>query len=193
MSYNYIKIFHLHIFRIFNLILILQILPLLCNELHKQLIVIPFKSYYPEINDNDGLVKYISSMIKRKLYWESENEDGQKISVIMSLRWSSMHTSNSVAFIWNYESIEYYYKPNPKDICKFDYKKSKNYKFVTPYNKSFFMHSKSCYAMEKFKFFTDIQINKNNADYYDIEFIHTVNDTEICFFDGLQLTADEKS
>ena len=67
MSYNYIKIFNIHTFRIFNLILILKNLPILCNELQKKLIVVPFKSYYPDINDNDGSVKYISSMIKKKI------------------------------------------------------------------------------------------------------------------------------
>jgi len=193
MSYNYKKKFSIYAFTIFNLILILGFFPILSDELQKKIIVIPFKSYYPDINESDELLKYIGSMIKRKLYWESENEQGQKISVIMALRWSSMHTSDSVAYIWNDENIESYYKHNPKDICKFNYKKSSYYQCVTPYNKSYFLKSKLCWAKEKFKFFTDIQINKNNAVYYDIEFIHTVNNTEICFFDGLQLTTDVKS
>lgn len=31
-----------------------------------------------------------------------------------------------------------------------------------------------------------------NTNFYDMEFIHTVNNTETCFFDGLQITTDKK-
>ena len=170
------------------ILLLLIIIPIQSNEIQKKIIVVPFKSYYPIINEKEDLVKYIGSMIKRKLFWESENEDGQKIPIIMTLKWSSMHTSDSVAYLWTDETIEYYYKQN--DICNFNYKKSKNYKCVTPYNKSFSLKSKLCYAKEKFRFYTDTQMA--NTNFYDMEFIHTVNNTETCFFDGLQITTDKK-
>jgi len=173
----------------FLISLLLIIISIKCNENEKKIIVVPFKSYYPIINEKEDLVKYIGSMIKRKLFWESENEDGQKIPIIMTLKWSSMHTSDSVAYLWTDETIEYYYKEN--DICNFNYKQSKNYKCVTPYNKSFSLKSKLCYAKEKFRFYTDTQMT--NINFYDMEFIHTVNKTETCFFDGLQITTDKKN
>ena len=193
MSFEFNKIFNVNFLRIFNLVILLKIFLIECKEFQKKIIVIPFKSYYPTIKDIEHQVRYIGSMIKRKLYWETENENGQKIPVIMTLKWSSMHTSDSVAYIWNDENLEYYYKPNPNDICKFNYKNSKNYQCVTPYNKSFFLKGKLCYAKEKFKFYTDIQMNENNINISEIEFIHTVNKTEICFFDGLQLSIDAKN
>ena len=182
----------LKIFIFFHLIL-LELYVIKCNEFQKKIIVIPFKSYLPNINENDELVKFFGSIIKRKIYWETENENGQKIPVIMTLRLSTMHTSDSVSLFYLDENLEYYCKPNSIDICNFNYKNSDNYKCITPYNKSFFLKSKLCYAKEKFKFYTNIKLNKDNIYFYDIEFIHTLNNTNICFFDGLQLTTDAKS
>ena len=176
------------------LILLLQLFILICNnDIQKKIIAVPFKSYYPTINDEDELVKYIGSMIKRKLYWESENENGQTIKVILTLRLSTMHTSDSVGMFYLDESYDYYYKPNSNDICKFNYNNSNNYKCVTPFDKSFHLRSKLCYAKERFKFYEDTQLSKDTINFYDIEFIHTVNNTEICFFDGLQLDNDKKN
>ena len=182
----------LKIFIFFHLIL-LELYVIKCNEFQKKIIVIPFKSYLPNINENDELVKFFGSIIKRKIYWETENENGQKIPVIMTLRLSTMHTSDSVSLFYLDENLEYYCKRNSIDICNFNYKNSDNYKCITPYNKSFFLKSKLCYAKEKFKFYTNIKLNKDNIYFYDIEFIHTLNNTNICFFDGLQLTTDAKS
>lgn len=185
--------YNINLFTFFQFVFLLKLFSISCNEFQKEIIVIPFKSFYPNINENDQSVKYIGSMIKRKMYWESENEKGQKIPVIMVLRLSTMHTSDSVGLLYTDEEIEYYYKPNSNDICKFNYKDSNNYKCTTPYNKSFFLKGKSCFAKEKFKFYTDIKLSKENIKLYDIEFIHTVNKTEICFFDGLQWTSDSNS
>lgn len=193
MSHNSNRLFRLFFTKFFYLTLLLRIFLIRCKEKKKKIIVIPFKSYYPKTDEKDELVNYIGSMIKRKMYWESENENGQKIRVIMNLRSDTMHTSNAVGRFYEDENLEYYYKPNSNDICKFNYKESNNYKCITPYNKSYFLKSKLCYAKEKFKFYNDIKMNKDNISFYDIEFIHTVNNTEICFFDGLQLTNEYKT
>ena len=104
-----------------------------------------------------------------------------------------MITSNSTGLYYLDESNQYYYKPNSNDICKFNYNNSNNYKCITPYDKSFHLRSKSCYATEKFKFYTDTKLSKDKSIFYDIEFIHTVNNREICFFDGLEMTTENKN
>ena len=190
---SYPKIYHIFFIRFFYLILIQKLILNKSEEFEKKIIVLPIKSYYPKIIQNDERDKFLASIIKRKIYWESENENGQKIPVIMALALSSMHTSNSVGLFFLDESIESYYKPNSNDICNFNYKISQNYKCVTPYDKSFYLKNKLCYAKEKFKFYKDTKMNKENINLFDIEFIHTVNDTEICLFDGLQLTNEYKN
>ena len=176
------------------LILLLNLYIIACNnDFQKKIIVVRFKSYYPIINEKEELVKYIGSMIKRKLYWESENENGQKIPVIMNLRSSTMHTSISAGLFYLDEAYEYQNIFNASNVCKFNYKDSDNYRCITPYNKSFYLKCKLCYAKEKFKFYTDTKLTKESIIFYDIEFIHTVNNTEICFFDGLQMTNEFKN
>ena len=176
------------------LILLLKLYIITCNnDLQKKIIVVPFKSYYPNINDNDELVKYIGSMIKRKIYWESENENRQKISVIMALRSSTMHTSDSVGLFYLDEEYEYKNKFNATNICEFNYNNSEHYRCITPFDKSFYLKNKLCYAKEKFKFYRDTKLSEDCIEFYDIEFIHTINNSGICFFDGLQMTTEFKN
>ena len=46
--------------------------------------------------------------------------------------------------------------------------------------------TKICYAKEKIYLYKDF--NLKNKNLYDLEFIHSSNETHICFFAGLQLT-----
>ena len=54
---------------LFFYLILLKLFLIGSNEFPKKIIVIPFKSYLPNINQSDELIKYLGSIIKRKIYW----------------------------------------------------------------------------------------------------------------------------
>ena len=180
-------------FLIFIIILVLNKIESEENTENK-VIIIPFKSYYPKVYDYPNKNKVlIVSWIKRKVYLDLENISGQKITMLLSLQQPKMHTRDVVSLLKTDEESYEPYKNNVSDICSFNYQLSKTYEKTTPFEYDFYSISKVCYAKEKMYFYNDINLKEKNT--YDIEFFHSCNGTNICFFSGLQLTdslADKK-
>ena len=177
------------IFHIFFILIIITIIDLgnCSTENQGNFLIIPFKFYsikdYDTVNENK---RFIISLIRRKIYLDIENESGQKLQMLLNNELPQMHTRDVVALIKSDE--EYYepYKKNNSDICTFNYKKSNTYTFTSAFNYSFYSISNSCLAKEKIYFYTDMNLKEKKK--FDINFIHSSNETHICFFGGLQLT-----
>ena len=156
------------------------------NENEGNIIIIPFKSYFPKyefMNENKNL---ITSWVRRKFYLGIENESGQKLQMILNNEEPQMHIREHVSLI---ESDEIYYEPynkNESDICTFNFKESNTYQFTSAFNYKFHSIPNSCLAKEKMYFYTDLNLKEKKS--FDINFIHSSNETHICFFSGLQLT-----
>ena len=153
----------------------------------KNFILIPFKSYFPKYDyDNNYNKAFINSLVRRKFFLNVENESGQKLEMILNTNEPQMHTRNVIAVIRN-ENEEYYepYNTVTSDICTFNYKNSKSYEFLTAFNHSFYSIKNTCYAKEKLFLFQDFNLKEKKL--FDIEFIHSSNETNICFFACLQI------
>lgn len=164
------------------------------NEGEKKVIIIPFKSYVPKGDDYPNKSKLVlNSFVRKKYYLDIENESGQKLAMLLNTEEPQMHTRDKVALIRSDDETYKPYTETDPTICKFNYKTSNTYKFLTEFNHSFYSVKYTCYASEKMNFYSDLQLkDKKN---YDIQFIHTSNETTICFFGCLQLTyslVDEK-
>ena len=164
------------------------------EKTNDKILVIPFKSFFPKEDNYQGEHNaLIMSWVKRKLYLEISNESKQKIPMILTSETIQMHTRDVVSVLRTNE--EYYkpYKNNVSDTCSFDYHSSITYKQITQFNESFYSISKVCHAKEKMVFYNDLNLKQKNS--YDIEFIHSSNESSICFFAALQITlspADQK-
>ena len=153
----------------------------------KNFILIPFKSYFPKLDFSPNVNKaLINSWVRRKLYLDIENESRQKMQIILNTQEPQMHTRDVIALI---RTEDKYYEPyniNDKDICTFNYKNSNSYELTTEYNHSFYSIYNTCYAKEKIFLYNNFNLIEKKL--YNIEFIHSSNETHICFFGGLQLT-----
>ena len=152
-----------------------------------KVLIIPFKSFFPKVDYSPNVSKgLMTSWLKKKLYLEIENESGQKIPMILNTEEPQMHTRDVVALI---RTDERYYEPynkNISDFCNFNYQKSKTYQCITEYNHTFYSISNTCYAKEKMYFYNDLNLKEKKS--YEIQFLHSSNETHICFFSALQLT-----
>ena len=185
------KIFNKYTFDIIFLILfILSIVTIVeCEgENQNNVIIIHFKSFFPKDDYSPNESKsLINSWIRRKLYLEIENKSGQKLPFIINLKIPEMHINNVVSLIR--EDDERYYKPyieNISNFCNFDYHNSDSYELTTNFNYSFHYITNTCYAKEKVFFYSDLNLNEKKL--YEIEFVHSTNETSVCFFSGLLLT-----
>ena len=164
------------------------------EENNKNFIIIPFKSYFPKIDYSPNYNKaLINSWIRKKIYFELENSSGQNLQIILNSKDSKIHTREVVAVLRTEDKYLEYYNTNDSDICTFNYKNSNSYELTTDFNYIFYSISNVCYAKEKIYLYTDSNLKQKKL--YDIEFIHSSNETHICFFAGLQITesiADEK-
>lgn len=158
------------------------------GENQNNAIIIHFKSFFPKDdyppNESKSL---INSWIRRKLYLEIENKSGQKLPFIINLKIPEMHIRNNVSLIRDDE--ERYYKPytdNISNFCYFDYHSSDTYELTTKYNYTFLYITNTCYAKEQVYFYSDL--NLKDKKIYEIEFVHSSNETKVCFFTGLLLT-----
>ena len=106
--------------------------------------------------------------------------------MILNTKEPQMHTRDVVAVIRTEDKYYEPYNTNVSDICNFNYHKSNTYELTTEFNHSFYSISNTCYAREKIYFYKDINLKEKKS--YNIEFIHSSNESNICFFSGLQLT-----
>ena len=148
-------------------------------------ILIPFKSYFPNIDSSNAISALIDSWTRRKLFLDIEDESGKKLPFILNSEEPLIYTSEN---LWLIKTDEQYFKPysNANDICNFNYQNSNSYKYTTEFNKSFHYMTNICYAKERIYLYDDFDLKKKKL--YDLEFIHSSNETHICFFAGLQLT-----
>ena len=160
----------------------------------KNFILIPFKSYYPKFDyDNNYNKAFINSRMRRKIYLEIKDESGQKLEMILNTEEPLMHTRETVAVIRTDDTDNKAYNTITPDICTFNYKNSKSYQLLTPFNHSFYSIKNTCYGKEKLYLFKDFNLKEKNL--FDIGFIHSSNETNICFFASLQISeslADQK-
>lgn len=175
---------------IFIILFILSVVTIVeCEEDNqKNVLIIHFKSFFPkdDYSPNESRT-LINSWIRRKLYLEIENKSGQKLPFIINLKIPELHIRNVVSLIR--EDDETYYKPyneNISDFCYFNYHSSDSYELTTNYNYSFHFITNTCYAKEKVYFYNDLNLKEKKI--YDIQFVHSTNETSVCFFAGLLLT-----
>ena len=165
------------------------------SEDSKNIIVIPFKYYYPKIIDEKASNQNVllNSWFRQKLYLTMENSDGQKSSMILTLEQMESHSKEDIALLSSDEKYKDLYTQNINDICSFNYEKSENFVCQTPYNIFLSGRDKCCIAEEKFIFYTDEKLSSKIISPY--KFIHTTNKTNICFFGSLQryMSAVDKS
>lgn len=153
----------------------------------QNILVIPFKTYFPKVYEYPNKSKIlIISWIRKKLFLELENYSGQKLSMILNTQEPKMHTRDVVALIRSADKYYEAYNENVSDICSFNYEKSNTYQLISPFDSELYSISKTCYAKEKIYIYKDLNLKTKNI--YDIEFIHSSNETHLCFFSGLQLT-----
>ena len=152
-----------------------------------KILVIPFKSFLPKDNKIQDKINALTySWVKRKLYLNINNESGQKIPMILTSEDIKMHTRDVLSVL---KTDDEYYEPyniNVSDTCSFNYHSSMTYQQITPFNESMSYISKVCHANEKMIFYNDINLKQKNS--YNVEFIHSSNESNICFFAGLQMT-----
>ena len=175
---------------IFIILFILSVVTIVeCEgENQNNVLIIRFKSFFPKDDYSPNESKtLINSWIRRKLYLEIENKSGQKLPFIINLKIPEMHIRNVVSLIR--EDDETYYKPYTEkisDFCYFNYHNSDSYELTTNYNYSFHYITNTCYAKEKVYFYNDLNLKEKKI--YDIQFVHSTNETNVCFFAGLLLT-----
>ena len=164
------------------------------EEIEKNYIIIPFRSYFPKfdfsLNENKAI---INSWVRRKLYLDIENESKQKIQIILNTKFPQIHTKNVTALLTTEEEYYNFYNIYETDICTFNFKNSNSYEFISEFNRSFYSIKNVCYAKEKIFLYKDLNLKKREL--FNIEFIHSSNETHICFFGGLLITnniADKK-
>ena len=154
---------------------------------HQNILVIPFKTYFPKVYEYPNKSKIlIISWIRKKLFLDLENYSGQKLPMILNTEQPIIHTRDVVALIRSPDKYYEAYNTNVSDICSFNYEKSNSYQLISPFDSELYSISKTCHAKEKIYFYNDLNLKIKNI--YDIEFIHSSNETHICFFGGLQLT-----
>jgi len=183
------KYLYIYIFLFYKIITLIK-----ASEDSKNIIVIPFKSYYPKINSEETKqTNTFNSWFKQKLYLEMENSSGQKASMILTLDQIEAHSKEDIALLASDEIYIKQYTQNINDICSFDYEKSPNFKCQTPYNVFILGRDKCCIIEEKFIFYTDDKLSEKKI--YPLKFIHSTNKTNICLFGSLQryLNAVDKS
>ena len=153
---------------------------------HTNYILIPFKSYFPQIDSSSPNNALVNSWTRRKLYLDIEDESGKKLPFILNSEEPLIHTSENVSLL---RTDEQYFKPyisKASDICNFNFKNSDSYKYTTEFNKSFHYLTNICYAKESIYLYKDF--NLKDKQLYNLDFIHSSNETHVCFFAGLQLT-----
>ena len=185
MNFNFYKLeFYITFIFVLNLFIIKEGKT---QEINNNYIVMPFKSYFPKYDYSTNVNKaLINSWIRRKLYLDIENKSGQKLQMILNSNEPKMHTREVVAVI---RTDEKYYEPyNRKDsnICTFNYLDSNNYELTTEFKYQFYSIQNTCFAKEKIYIYKDF--NLKEKELFDIEFIHSCNETQICFFAGFQIT-----
>ena len=165
------------------------------SEDSKNIIIIPFKYYYPKIKEEkqSNQENLLNSWLRQKIYLTMENTEGQSSSMILTLEQIESHTKEDIALISSDEIYTKFYKENINDICSFNYQKSNNFLCQTTYNIFMNGRDKCCIAEEKFIFYTDEKLSEKKISPY--KFIHTTNKTNICFFGSLQryMAATDKS
>ena len=178
------KIYFYYLYILLNIILFVKATEVV--EDLKNVIVIPFKYYYPKINEEKqtNQENIINSWLRQKLYLTMENEEGQKSSMILTLEQIESHTKEDIALISSDEIYTKLYKENINDICSFNYENSKNFLCQTAYNIFMNGRDKCCIAEEKFVFYSDEKLTKKIISPF--KFIHTINKTNVCFFGSLQ-------
>ena len=152
----------------------------------KNIIIIPFKYYYPKINSEKETkqTNLLNSWLRQKLYLTMENSKGEKSSMILTLDQMEAHSKEDIALISSDEKYLKFYTQHINDICNFNYINSPNFKCRTPYNFFFHGRDKCCIVEENFIFYTDEKLKgKKNLPF---KFIHSTNETNICLFGSLQ-------
>ena len=180
------KYIYKYIFNILFLLVLIIIKGCCENANEKAYIIIPFKSYFPQLeysfNENNAL---INLWIRRKLYLDIENSSGQKIPIILNTNEPKMYTRDVIAVIRTEDKYYEPYNQNVSDICSFNYSQSITYQLTSEFNYSFYTISNICYAKEKIYLYNDFNLKEKKL--YDIEFIHSSNESNICMFGGLQI------
>ena len=154
---------------------------------NKNFIIIPFKSYFPKFDYSSNVNKaLINSWIRRKLYLDVENKSGQKLQIILNREQPQMHTRDIVALLRTDENYIDCYNHKDLDICTFNFNNSKSYELTSEFNQTFYSISKVCNAKETIALYNDFNLKQKKL--YNIEFIHSSNETNICFFASVQKT-----
>ena len=156
------------------------------SDKSNNILVIPFKTYYPNTESKTTESKIMNEWLRSKTYFLTENRNNQKIQIILTSDEKIMNTRNNVTSFGS--DNDKYYKPyniNVGDMCSFDFKNSATYNF---YSCNFSFHTidnNNCYAREEFKFYNDI--NLKESKFYVMNFYHTTNETGICFFGSTEI------
>ena len=176
---------------IFIIIIVNNINILKCIEDSKKIIVIPFKVYQPKVNytKQKKQTNLLNSWLRQKIYLDLENSSGQKLSMILTLDQINSHSKENIALISSEENHIKIYIENIEDICSFNSKISPNFKCQTPNNIFLVGRGTCCIVEEKLIFYTDTNLSEKKI--YPFKFIHTTNQTNICFFGSLQKYLNE--
>ena len=158
-----------------------------CDNEIKNFVIIPFKSYFPKIDSSPNVNKaLINSWVRKKLYLNVENSSGQNLQILFNNKDSKMHTRDVASELRTDEDSFKPYIMNDSDICTFNYKQSNTYELTSDFDTIFYSISNVCYAKEKIYLYNDFNLKQKQL--YDIEFIHSSNESHICFFAGLDIT-----
>ena len=136
---------------------------------HTNFILIPFKSYFPQVDSSSPINTLINSWTRRKLYLVIEDESGKKLPFILNSEEPLIHTNENVSLI---KTDEKYFTPyilKASDICNFNFKNSNSYKYTTEFNKSFHYMTNICYAKENIYLYNDFDLKDKKL--YDLEFL----------------------
>ena len=179
-------LFYIRNINVFKILIYISIINISnASEVQNHFLIIPFKTYYPKIEESKSTQeKILNSWLRQKIYLSFENSSNQKLSMILTLEQIEAHSKEDIALLRSEEKYIKLYTTNLNDICFFQLSNSPNYKCLSNTNIYVGGRDKGCVTEEKLKFYKNEKLSE--GELLPFKFIHTTNITNICLFGSLQ-------